>query len=226
MPTLTTSFGTQAGIARAGSGSATWTNPTTGAKTNENTFSVNSIGVPVNTDFYGDWLVVSAPSGLGAIGDADTVTGVTVNAYRLALFNTASIRATTSLIHYSKVATSAPNGTGKASATVWPLTETLEAFGGAGDIWGHGSISGAEIKAAGSSVWISARQQTDLLDYPEPSIDFIEMTVEYTVAPSSSGKFLPLRGCSFDNPVARMRELLERPRYGDVVSAVRRAQAA
>ena len=182
MSALTTSFGTQAEIVRSGSSGRNWTNSTSGALTNENTFSVYGMAIPDGSPVYSDWLVVSAPSGLGAMGDADTVNGITVNVSRRDLNSApAAIKVDTSLIHFSTVATSAPNGTGKSSTTTWPVSEAIESFGGSSDLWGHASLVGSQMKAAGASVWISARLLWDSIDPSSAEIDFINMTVDYNV---------------------------------------------
>ena len=185
MATLVSAFGTQAEIVRSGAIALDWTNPTSGAKTNENTFSVFGTNIGQASPAYSDWLVVSAPSGLGAMNDSDTVNGVTVNVYRRDPNSApAGVKADTSLIHFSTVAVTAPNGTGKSSTTTWPVSETLEAFGGVGDIWGHASLVGSQMKAAGASVWISARLIHDFIDFPNAEIDYIEISVDYNVVAS------------------------------------------
>ena len=115
-------------------------------------------------------------------------------------------------------------GTSKTGLSFGNGTDASQTLGGPADLWGANlNVAGVNHATFGVAFWMLFAGG----EFPAGSarIDFIELNVYYTAttgAPERTRMGVGLK----DNPIQRLRELLERPRYGDVVAAVRKAQAA
>lgn len=179
MATFTTTFTVQQIIARAGSGaSGSFTNPTSGGLVDDVNYSQwadSSLGTR-----YTNWLVVSSILNGHLLPDNGIITGIQVPVKRKDLNEDdgdAGTYSDTSLIYVS-TSLSSPNGTSKSSATKWPAADTAEVFGSTSDMWGQ-TFTGAQVKLAGFSVWLSARL-VESLNTPAPAVGRIALTLTYT----------------------------------------------
>lgn len=180
MATLASAFTTGQEIARAGAAAGTWSNPTTGLQSNDDVYSVWSDSVEGGT-VTTDWLVASGLASGSSLLDSDVIDGIQVTVTRLdPATGDVGVATTTSLIHVS-TSLSSPNGTGKADATEWTTSEaSAPVHGGTTDLWGHASLTGADVKAAGFSVWLSCSVTDTAVFTAAPSVERITITFTYT----------------------------------------------
>lgn len=177
MATISLTFTTQQEIARAGSGaSSAWSGD---AISDDNNYCAHTDTVASGTR-YTDWLVLSNCSpGKSVIGDTALISDI------LLLFrrrDTATgevgVAVTVSLVHISKTLGSSPDGTGQTGGIEWPAAEDIDNSSFAG-MWGHASITGAELKASTFSCWLSASVTDTVLDTSLPEVDRIAIQVTY-----------------------------------------------
>lgn len=178
MATISATFTVQQQIARASAAAgSTWTGD---ALADDDNFCVHTDGV-AGGDRFTNWLVVSVPTGLAALPDTADVTGIQVPLRRRDPATAdGGVATDVSLIHVS-TSLSSPNGTGKTGGTEWPAAEgSPEVWGGTTDIWGHASLTGADIKSAGFSIWLSAHVIDTVVFTASPEVDRFAITITYT----------------------------------------------
>lgn len=167
-------------------GTLTWVNPTF-AYTSNSQYATASVASSTADTHYLHFDTFNM-----AIPAWSTINGITVKVIRKASINngaTEYVRDTRiSLVDSSGAVVAANKGV---TATNWLITNVTVNYGGATDLWG--ALWGvADINSNNFGVVVEARIKSGGLTARIASIDYVEITVDYTAgsAPASTGNFL------------------------------------
>ncbi|MBI5889668.1 MAG: DUF11 domain-containing protein [Nitrosomonadales bacterium] len=153
----------------AGIGSRIWT--TLDADVSDNTYATTTLGDNQQSHYL-------ECTGYGfAIPAGATINGITVNVERSATGANSPIRDLAMRI----VRAGAIGATDRSTATTWPITDTVEAHGGAADLWGLGWTA-ADINSANFGAALAAYKNGTNGGTFTVNVDHMPITVNYTPA--------------------------------------------
>jgi hypothetical protein len=169
-------------------GTIDWLNDSN-AQTSNNTYAVvgDTVAYAEGSDITSYYLVATQLA--TPIPSDATVTGITIYIERKASKNTGGVFVDDNRVRLVKGGTI--QATDKASASVWPTTDTATSYGGSSDLWSD-TWSASDINASNFGVALSVNSWGDNieLETAQASVDHIYAVIDYTV-PAASRRRIP-----------------------------------